>query len=493
MFLFLVLGIGAFFFSLVFTPICRNIFRRFGLLDRPNADRKSHKQPIPRVGGVSLVLSLAATYGVTFFFSQGEAFIAPALALALKILPGTVLIFVVGMLDDLISMRPWQKLMGQLAAAGLAYWFGVRVIGAVGIAADSWLSLPLTLFWLVLCTNAFNLIDGVDGLATGVALFGTLTILVSAIMQENTSLMVMTLPLVGFMLGFLRYNFNPATVFLGDSGSLLLGFVLGCFGVMWGQKSATILGMTAPLMAVFVPLLDVGLSVSRRFLRGQPIFGADRGHIHHRLLDRGLTPRRAVLVLYGVCSLGAVISLVQVTARQQYSGIIVLLFCGAAWIGVQHLGYQEFNLASRMLLAGSFQRMLNMQLELRKFEQSLSSATTMAECSRVVTEACQTFGFTGLRLSSRHHVFRTDVSGTESEERWTIRIPLPDGGHVNLMRSFDLPEQSLFLMPLVAILRTKLPEKLEAIAAEDEKQLQIAAKFKESIVKEKKSRSVASH
>ena len=154
-----------------------------------------------------------------------------------------------------------------------------------------WLSLPLTLLWLVGCANAFNLIDGIDGLATGAGLFATVTILIGALLSNNVPLALATVPLAGALLGFLRYNFNPASIFLGDSGSLTIGFLLGCYGVLWSQKGATMLGMTAPLMALAVPLLDTGLAVARRFLRHQPIMSGDAAHIHHRLLARGLTPK----------------------------------------------------------------------------------------------------------------------------------------------------------------------------------------------------------
>src|SRR6185436_13025698 len=142
--------------------------------------------------------------------------------------------------------------------------------------------LPLTILWLLVCTNAFNLIDGMDGLATGAGLFATLTILLAGMLEGNHALVLAAVPLGGALLGFLRYNFNPASAFLGDSGSLLLGFLLGCFGVIWSFKTATVFGMIAPLMAMSVPILDATLAVARRFLRGRPIFGADRGHVHHR-------------------------------------------------------------------------------------------------------------------------------------------------------------------------------------------------------------------
>ena len=164
-------------------------------------------------------------------------------------------------------------------AACIAYAVGVQVSGIAGYLAPGWLSLPLTVLWLVACTNAFNLIDGVDGLASGVGLLAAFTTLAAALLQNNAALALATAPLVGALLAFLRYNFNPASIFLGDSGSLTIGFVLGCFGAIWSQKSATLLGMTAPLMALSIPLLDTALAVVRRFLRHQPIFkGGSQSH-----------------------------------------------------------------------------------------------------------------------------------------------------------------------------------------------------------------------
>jgi len=140
----------------------------------------------------------------------------------------------------------------------------------------------------VACVNAFNLIDGLDGLAAGLGLFATLTTFAAALLQQNFELAIATVPLSGALLGFLRYNFSPATIFLGDCGSQTVGFLLGCYGVLWSQKATTLLGMTAPVMALSIPLLDTALSVARRLLGGRPIFRADRGHIHHRPWIAGL-------------------------------------------------------------------------------------------------------------------------------------------------------------------------------------------------------------
>src|SRR5262249_16129472 len=157
----------------------------------------------------------------------------------------------------------------------------------------------------------------------------------------------------------------------GDSGSLSIGFLLGCFGVAWSQKSATTLGMTAPLIALAMPLLDTALAIVRRFLRGQPIFSADRAHIHHRLLHRRFTPRRVALLLYGACGVAAGFSLLEDVTQNRFSGLIVILFCVAAWVGVQHLGYAEFGIAGKLVLGGSFRGMVNSQLRLQQFERKL--------------------------------------------------------------------------------------------------------------------------
>ena len=188
------------------------------------------------------------------------------------------------------------------------YLAGVHLTTLGGHLLSPWLSTPATVLWLVLCANSLNLIDGLDGLACGIGLFATATALLAAGVQHNISLAYAVIPLFGALLGFLRYNFNPARIFLGDSGSLFVGFLLGCFGLLWTEKSATLLGLTAPLMVFAIPLLDTTLAIVRRFLHNKPIFSADRGHIHHRLLARGLAPQKVVLLLYACCAVGALCS-----------------------------------------------------------------------------------------------------------------------------------------------------------------------------------------
>jgi UDP-GlcNAc:undecaprenyl-phosphate/decaprenyl-phosphate GlcNAc-1-phosphate transferase len=460
------LGFRAFIVSLVLTPICRDVFRSYGVVDQPDAARKVHRYPIPRVGGLAIAIAYLLAY-VLVRPEEGSP-LAQQLSLVWKLLPGAALAFGVGLLDDLFNLRAWIKLGGQLAAAGLACASGVRILSVAGASADNaWWNIPLTILWLLACMNAFNLVDGLDGLAAGVGLFATLTVFAAALMQHSMVLAVATFPLAGALLAFLCYNFNPATIFLGDSGSLLIGFLLGCYAAIWSNKSATLLGMTAPLMALSIPLLDVALAIVRRFLRRQPIFTADRGHIHHRLLDRGFTPRRAVLMLYGLCGLAAAFSLLQ-GVLHSFSGALLLLFGVFVLLGIQYLGYAEFDLAGRLLFSGEFQRSVGAQLDLRKFRAALAAAATPACCWEVIREACAKFGFQQARLSLAGEIFEYS-SGESEAPAWTVRVPLSNGDYAVLVRPCASTVLPMVVAPFVDSLRETLVEKFPEVATREAK------------------------
>jgi UDP-GlcNAc:undecaprenyl-phosphate GlcNAc-1-phosphate transferase len=319
------------------------------------------------------------------------------------------------------------------------------------LSLPSWAGFGLTLLWLVGCANAFNLIDGMDGLAAGAGLFATVTILLGALLTNNVPLALATVPLAGALLGFLRYNFNPASIFLGDSGSLTLGFLLGCYGVIWGQKSATALGMTAPLMALAIPLLDTAIAIVRRFLRQRPIFAADSGHIHHRLLARGLAPRKVALLLYGACGVAASLSLLASLARNQFKGLIIVLFCGAVCIGVRHLGYVEFSMAGRMFLSGAFLHRLNNELALQAFEEDLRAASTPDQLWETVSAASRNFGFNHVELKFDGHYFGEISPEMDENPALNVHIPLQDGRLV-LRSSFAQSQAPAMLVPFAEVL-----------------------------------------
>jgi len=456
------LTLTAFTLSLILTPVVRDGFLRIGVLDLPDRVRKLHARPTPRIGGVPIATAYLGAFAILLLSPlKGGQVIQGQLSQVWTLLPAVGLIFATGLADDLIELKPWMKLAGQTGAAALAYWSGVQVDSIAAHPIPEWGSLPITLIWLVACTNAFNLIDGIDGLASGVGLFATVTIFLSGLLMDNVFLAFATAPLAGCLLGFLRYNFNPASIFLGDSGSLFIGFLLGCYGAIWSQKSATLLGMTAPLMALSIPLLDVGLSVTRRFLRGRPIFGADRGHIHHRLLERGLTPRGVALALYGVTGLAAAFSLLQTYFSNRFSGLIIVAFCGVAWMGIQQLGYAEFGAARRILTRRSFQGLVSAQLSLQKFQRDLEGCRSLEDAWPVVRDACAEFGFHHVRVDAGDRTYESRSPAPRSPQAWTVLIPLAPRCSATLgrtHRSANEAAAALFLTALQDGLSRRLRE-----------------------------------
>jgi len=327
------------------------------------------------------------------------------------------------------------------------------------VSTYPWLGFAVTILWLVGCTNAFNLIDGIDGLATGVGLFASVTMLLAAVTQANMPLALAMMPLVGCLLGFLLYNFSPASAFLGDSGSLLIGFLLACYGALWSEKSVTLIAMIAPVLAVSVPLVDVTLSVMRRFLCKRPIFKADRGHIHHKLLDRGFSPRGAVLAMYGVCLLAAASSLLVSAFHNQFGGLVIVLICVPAWIGVQYLGYTEFANASRILFKGEFRRIIDAETRLNHFEIALATADNLNDCWIRILEGSRDFGFRGVRLSIGGMVFE-ESNGWSSRPLWQLRIPLAESQYINFVRDFDAQLDPLILSAFVNCVQRGLKKRV---------------------------------
>jgi UDP-GlcNAc:undecaprenyl-phosphate GlcNAc-1-phosphate transferase len=458
----LILAVLSFCVALVLTPLCRNLATRWGLVDRPDQIRKFHTRSIPRIGGISIYIAYLASLGILLLspFQFGEM-VRSHFDVVRNLFPAATIVFFIGLLDDLLGLKAWQKFTGQLAGSAAAIWAGVQINGIAGHHLPSWSAIPVTVFWLVGCTNAFNLIDGVDGLAAGVGLFATTTTLIAALLEHNIGLAVATVPLAGALLGILRFNFNPASIFLGDSGSLFIGFLLGCYSVLWSQKSATILGMTAPLIALSIPLLDTCLAIIRRFLRRQPIFGADHGHIHDKLLARGLTPRRVVLLIYIVCGFCAALSLLQSFAHERFGGAIIVLFCAGAWIGVQHLGYAEFGMARRIVLGGNFRRLLNAELQLSMFRDNLAAAVTPEQCWEVLQHAYSEFGFNEIRFKAGGRLYTHTTNGHYAADTWTVRIRLSENDYLNLSRDFDTeapPIVTRFTDAISKILRTKNSE-----------------------------------
>jgi len=460
LFLIITLGVVSLLLSFLLTPVVRDRLGALGFLDHPDGQRKKHSGPVPRVGGIGIALAYVGAFALVLLLPvQSASILRPALPQILKLGAVASLVLLTGVLDDLRGLNAWQKLLGILSAGVLAYFAGIRVDlhQFPVLAAYPWVGFVVTVVWLIGCTNAFNLIDGMDGLAAGVGLFASATMLVAALVQGNMALALATMPLVGCLLGFLRYNFNPASVFLGDSGSLLIGFLLACYGALWSQTSVTLVALMAPVLAVSIPLLDVAVSIARRFLRNQPIFQGDRGHIHHKLLDRGFTPTGAVLVMYGVCFFAAASSLLVGAFHNQFSGLIVVLFCIPAGVGIQYLGYAEFAKAGRLFLKGGFRRIIDAETRLHHFEQSLAKATDLDGCWATITQGSREFGFQGVRMNVAGTVLE-DWTGWNARPLWQLRIPLNGSQYINFFRDFEGHLDPLILSAFVTCVERGLKE-----------------------------------
>ena len=458
----LFLGSVSLILSLLLTPVVEAAFRKWGLADRGS---EGSGRAIPRAGGVAIVISYLLAYLCLLALPLHAGFIVKDnLSFVLRMLPAAGFIFLVGLVDDIKNLKPWQKLAGELVAAGAAYWGGIQFHGVAGYGVDAWWNLPATILWLVGCTNAINLIDGIDGLATGVGLFATCTTLIAALIQNNIPLAMATVPLAGCLLGFIRYNFNPATIFLGDCGSLFIGFLLGCYAVVWSAKSATILGMTAPLIALSIPLLDMSVAIARRFLRHQPLFQGDRNHIHHRLLNRGFTPRKVALVLYGCAAIAAVFSLV--VMNPSVATFAVAGFCVVTWVGVQHLAYIEFGVVGKLLIDGSFRRLVNSHISLEGLEEKLNAAASPEECWDVLRHSYREFGFHRIEVQMAGQEF-SECAEIPLLQPWKVTVPVTAESYIELYRSFGDNRQPQVVALFADMLRKSLAPKFTGFEQAD--------------------------
>ena len=354
---------ASFLFALALTPLVRALAIRLGAIDQPG-ERKIHTESIPRLGGLGVVLSAGfacvVAYAAEWSFMEGRSFNPGAWT---PILVGGLLVLFVGVWDDLRPTPSWVKFLFQALAAGLAIGFGVGIEKISWFGGKplelGWLSYPLTFLWIVGLTNAFNLVDGLDGLAAGLASIGAGTCAAIFLLREDVNDAMLLIVLLGALLGFLRYNFNPATIFLGDSGSLVVGYVLAVTAITGSQKGATTLAVAIPLLVFGLPIADTVLSMVRRFMGGlraectgeMPLsrglirttrmFQADQRHIHHRLMDLGFSHRKAVLTLYAFGFGLSCLALMLVLARYRNLGFILIVVGLATYIGIHKLGYEE--------------------------------------------------------------------------------------------------------------------------------------------------------
>lgn len=321
----------AFLVSYLMTPPVKSFAEQVGAIDVPKDGRRVHDHPIPRMGGLAIFMGFVLAVIVFVSFDTQ----------VMGMLLGALIIAAMGAVDDIVGLNPWIKLGVQVLAALVAVRCGI-IFTAISnpnfFSYDTtipigFLSLPLTLIWIVGCTNAVNLVDGLDGLAVGVSAISSFTMMVVSIFVAEPNMTFILAALCGACVGFMPYNMNPAKIFMGDVGSQFLGFVLATVSIMGLFKLHTIITFIVPVLAMFIPLADTAFAFCRRILRGQSPFHADKGHFHHRLLAMGLNQKQAVAVLYGV---SAVLGLVGVllTGKNTFMRIMCVVAAFAIAVAV---------------------------------------------------------------------------------------------------------------------------------------------------------------
>jgi UDP-GlcNAc:undecaprenyl-phosphate GlcNAc-1-phosphate transferase len=416
--------------SFVLTPLVRNRAALVGLIDHPSESRQIHTIPTPRAGGIAIFVAFLSALALVFLFHNRIGVIFrgdwPRLA---RLLAPCAAIFLLGVIDDFRRLSARVKFIAQIAIAVFFYFFTVRIttIGnpLTGTIIDlGWLALPLTVIWLVGITNAFNLIDGIDGLSAGSALFATLAMLGVALANGNIFVIILSCALAGSILGFLKYNFNPATIFMGDGGSLFIGFTLAALAIEGAQKNTAVVAIAIPLVSFGLPIMETTLSIARRFLAGQPLFEADQRHIHHQLLAKGLSTRKVVIILYGVSAVYALVSLLMIDSPARLIGLTLLVFGVSAWLGIQHLGYHEFGEVGRFFQRSLQQRAVIMNnIRINNAIGDLRSAQNFSELLDRLDDCFQTLNFCRVEL----RLPRIDFADFQSHSHFIV---CPQGDEV---------------------------------------------------------------
>lgn len=400
---------------------------------------------MPRLGGIGLftaIFFLELFLLGLYHFGLLRSSKTPLLAIQ-GCLGAAALLFLVGLVDDFKNLRARTKLVFQIFAGTWVYFSGISAfhpsVSLFGHEVGPVISYAATVFWILAITNAINIIDGVDGLAAGSALLSTLTIVVMALVARDLLLAVQCIILCGALIGFLRFNFNPATVFLGDCGSLLVGSMLAVLGLMVHRVSQPgVMSLLAPVVALGLPITETVVSVVRRIVRGTGIFVPDRGHIHHKLLDLGCSQRQTVAFLYGFSSICALASICMLYPDPFASVLVLLLVIGMAALGIQKLGYAEFGeikrIANRTI---EHKQVMANSVEFRYASYRLSKATSLDQVYLLLREVIEGVGLCGFQLTLARNIesaqLNPKIAGTMKWEqqgnsalhpRWSLTLQL---------------------------------------------------------------------
>lgn len=321
---YIILFIGATLISFAATPFVRKLAIKVNAIDVPRDERRVHKVPIPRLGGLSIFLS----------FSFCTIFVLGLEKNVLGLLIGGSLIVAMGIYDDIKPLKAIYKLGVQILAALTLVAFNIKVnmitvpFDSTGNTVDlTLIAIPITILWVVGITNAFNIIDGLDGLSCGICFISCLTLFGVSFIGDRYTPMILTIILAGACLGFLPFNINPAKIFLGDTGSQFLGFILAAISIEGAIKSATAVVVAVPILALGLPIYDTLFAMVRRKINKRPMMEADKGHLHHKLLDKGLNQRQVVFIMYTISGILGISSIVAMKVSPKQSFALLVIVC----------------------------------------------------------------------------------------------------------------------------------------------------------------------
>ena len=435
--LYLVAAAVAFVVSLLLTPIVRRLAIRFGIVDHPDDQRKLHDRATPLAGGVAVLLAFFVSLTVVLIFSHSQkAELLADAAFVIGLGVSSVLLCAVGLIDDRFSLRGRQKLLGQIAAAGILLASGlwidkVQVFGydvTLGILAA-----PFTLFWLLGAINALNLIDGVDGLATSVGLVISVAIAVLAILTGHRTEAFLALAMAGALAAFLVYNIPPASIFLGDAGSMVIGLVLGALAIRGSLKGPATVALAAPAAMWAIPILDVGIAILRRKLTGRSIYTTDRGHLHHVLLRRGYGDRKTVAIIGVVCICTAAGAVVSVWQHNEYLALGAVTAVIGTLVITRLFGHHECILLLRRVkhFVLSFVQLRRHESNARQIETHLQGTRQWNELWTTLTEFAERFDLSEMQLNvslpamrEEYHAQWKRTAQPDHSELWYSEIPL---------------------------------------------------------------------
>lgn len=324
--------------SFVSTPLVRKLAFKIDAVDIPKDNRRVHKEPMPLIGG--LAIAMGVFIGIVVFMPIDKP--------TISILLGGAVILIAGVIDDIKDLSPRYKMLFQILAGVILIIGGVKVnfitnpfARGSGIIYLNWLSLPITLFWVVGITNTLNFIDGLDGLSAGVAMISSLSLMIVAGRFGYTSVIILAALVAGACLGFLPFNFNPAKIFMGDTGAMFLGFMLAAISIEGVMKSVAAIAVIAPILILGVPIFDTTFAIFRRLLSGKSVAAGDKGHLHHRLLNKGFSQKKSVLILYGMSAIFGIFAILIAGANEKQSVYLAMALMVIVVLVAVKLGFFE--------------------------------------------------------------------------------------------------------------------------------------------------------